>query len=1076
MTRLAGVTGTLFPTHFLAEAIPAAADLQNRQRFLRWWEGVERLCGPASGLRALFDLVVVPLFDALGFRAEGVNVERTQAQAVLRTPGGARVALVLLPWAGTGRAIWRDALRAACDARAAWCFVVSPPLVSLVDARGSATRRAMDFRLPDVLGGGFAVFKTLASASAFDTSQTPSEGTALEGLLAAAATFQARVREDLQEGVADALAALESVLASGRRDESLVLVYRILFLMFAESRDLLPRTHPVYGQSYSVGSLCRTALGGGRGLWEGLAAITRLARAGCRADELIVYPFNGALFARETAPALEQRRSARPLGRHTRARDEAMARALVALGYRRGGAGHEEISYADLGVEQLGAVYERVLAPGVRKETGTFYTPQALAEFVVRRALWPLVSGATPDAILALRVLDPAMGSGAFLVAACRYLAAAYERALIEDGRASPADVDEDARAAFRRLIAERCLFGVDRNPTATQLARLSLWLTTLAAGRPLTFLDHRLRSGNSLVGTTPDDLWRSRAPRKVVGRPDMSLFGTQTWEESVGAIVRPLIDMCSRPDDSVQAVRAKESTWRHLVGEQSPVHTWRMACDLWCAQWFGPRGSEASGAETRAAIDAIIRQDRTLPAGHLARLLHRAAEARQGEGFFHWPLEFPDVFHDEHGSRLSNPGFDAIIGNPPWEMVRHDAQRATDAGARTGSGSQLVRFVRESGAYDACDRGHVNLYQPFVERSLALTRRGGRIGLVLPWSFATDEGTAALRRRILAGCRQQTIVGLDNARGLFPIHRGLRFLATTFTHGPGTEEIRGRFGVMTAEEIEGLPAYEDGSEPTRYPVRLTAAAIARTGGGTGRIADIRRPEDLVLVERLTSAFPALGSASGWGVRFGRELNATEDRRHFGTRGLTVIEGKHLDRFTVHANDSSVRLPAARARALLPDARYRRPRLGYRDVSGVGNRWSLIAAVIPARVVTTHTIFCLRSRHSRDEMDLLAALFNSYVLNAIVRMWMGSHVTTSLVESLPVPRRRGSAIERRIIRLSQRLRTGRANAHTEAALQGAVARFYELDVGTFRSVLTAFPRVPAEDRERAATALAGLWC
>jgi hypothetical protein len=749
-----------------------------------------------------------------------------------------------------------------------------------------------------------------------------------------------------------------------------------------------------------------------------------------------------------------------------------MGRALVALGYRRGASGHEEISYADLGVEQLGAVYERVLAPGVRKETGTFYTPQALAEFVVRRTLWPLVSGATPEGILALRVLDPAMGSGAFLVAACRYLAAAYERALIEDGRASATDLDEDARAAIRRQIAERCLFGVDRNPTATQLARLSLWLTTLAAGRPLTFLDHRLRTGNSLVGTTPDDLWRTRKLR-TGNQPETPLFEAQSWEQSVGAVVRPLTDMCSHPDDSVEAVRAKESTWRRLAGEHSPIHRWRLACDLWCAQWFGSGGPGPSGAEIRAGIDAVVRQDRTLPAAHLARLLHRAAEAREREGFFHWPLEFADVFHDEHGVRLSNPGFDAIIGNPPWEMVRHETRRAADTAARAEAGSQLVRFVRESGAYAACDRGHVNLYQPFLERSLALTRRGGRVGLVLPWGFATDEGTAALRKRILSSCRRQTIVGLDNARGLFPIHRGLRFLATTFTHGPGTEEIRARFGVMTAEEIESLPASEDGSEPTQYPVRLTPATVARTGGGTERIADIRRRADLILIERLTAAFPALGSTAGWNARFGRELNATEDRRHFERRGLRVIEGKHLDRFVVQAAGSSTRLPAARARALLPDARHLRPRLGYRDVSGVGNRWSLIAAVIPARVVTTHTIFCLRSRHSRDDMDLLAALFNSYVLNAIVRMWMGSHVTTSLVESLPVPRRRRSAIERRIIRLSQRQRTGRAKAHTEAELQAAVAGFYELDEGTFRSVLEGFPRVPAEDRERAAEALAG---
>src|SRR6185436_3613309 len=126
-----------------------------------------------------------------------------------------------------------------------------------------------------------------------------------------------------------------------------------------------------------------------------------------------------------------------------------------------------------------------------RKQTGTFYTPQSLAEFVVRRTLAPLVRNATTDDILALRVVDPAMGSGAFLVAACRYLSRAYESALIDEGRCAETDLDAETRAGIRRAIAVRCLAGVDRNPVAVQLARLSLWLTSLARDKPLTFLDH---------------------------------------------------------------------------------------------------------------------------------------------------------------------------------------------------------------------------------------------------------------------------------------------------------------------------------------------------------------------------------------------------------------------------------------------------------------------------------------------------------------------------------------------------------------------------------------------------------
>src|SRR5262249_39711249 len=150
---------------------------------------------------------------------------------------------------------------------------------------------------------------------------------------------------------------------------------------------------------------------------------------------------------------------------------------------------------------------------GLRKATGTFYTPQPIAEYVVRRTLAPLAATASSDRLLSLRIIDPSMGSGAFLVAACRYLAGAYEAALVREGQVHPGDVDDDDRASMRRLIAERCLYGVDLNPMAVQLARLSLWLATLAADRPLSFLDHRLLTGDSLLGAWLANLKQPPAP-----------------------------------------------------------------------------------------------------------------------------------------------------------------------------------------------------------------------------------------------------------------------------------------------------------------------------------------------------------------------------------------------------------------------------------------------------------------------------------------------------------------------------------------------------------------------------------
>ena len=245
-------------------------------------------------------------------------------------------------------------------------------------------------------------------------------------------------------------------------DESLIVIYRVLFLLFAEARGLVPSWHPVYRDGYTIEALRRQlrdpATPGG--LWEALQAISRLAQRGCRAGTLRVPPFNGRLFSPANAPLADST----PLD------DRVVSRALGALTTRKGPRGPEPISYADLGVEQLGAVYEHLLdydlaggaaapaalvATGRRKATGSFYTPRSLTEFLVRRTLAPIVHDAASERILALRVLDPAMGSGAFLVAACRYLATAYEQALVREGVLAAADVVEDDRARFRRAIAQ---------------------------------------------------------------------------------------------------------------------------------------------------------------------------------------------------------------------------------------------------------------------------------------------------------------------------------------------------------------------------------------------------------------------------------------------------------------------------------------------------------------------------------------------------------------------------------------------------------------------------------------------
>src|SRR6185436_100704 len=311
---------------------------------------------------------------------------------------------------------------------------------------------------------------------------------------------------------------------------------------------------------------------------------------------------------------------------------------------------------------------------GRRKATGTFYTPRALTEFMVRRALAPLVHERGPDDVLALRVVDPAMGSGAFLVAACRYLASAYEAALIRSSGLSASDFDEHDRAGFRRAVAQRCLFGVDINPMAVQLGRLSLWLATLARDRPLTFLDHHLRAGNSLVGATLENVLQ--APQRRGARrqsAQLPLFDLDRADNDLSHVIGRRLSLANDPGDTIEEVRSKERLLLSLRQPGAPLMTWHRIADLWCNAWFAHASTGRAQIPFGSLVDELLGRGASLP-DHISRpFLNQASETARREQFFHWPLEFPEVFHDEHGRPSARPGFDAVIGNPPWDMLRRD-------------------------------------------------------------------------------------------------------------------------------------------------------------------------------------------------------------------------------------------------------------------------------------------------------------------------------------------------------------------------------------------------------------------
>jgi hypothetical protein len=1027
-----------------------------------WSDRRDASLGPAAGIRAIADVAVLPLLKILGFAIERRVDEGARVILDAVTPSRLRVPVIVVAWNESIDRAWRDTVVEGVRTDARWCFCCNGTALRIVDGHHTWSRHYLEFDL------------TLAprDASARTVLWSLARAAAVSGeppFLDRASTLSARhgtaVCKALGDGVLEALELLLTALASRRGygplvlfDQSLTVLYRVLFLLFAEARGLVPMWHPIYRDRYSIEAIVTTLLAGRpcRGIWQAVLAISRLAHAGCSAGELKVTPFNGRLFAPVHSAAFDR----------ARIDDRVMGAAVMAIGTTASAPiGRTRISYKDLDVEQLGAVYERVLdyepvrlrqgrvalrpdqpvpagrrAPDAephlsrtgdaRRSTGSFYTPRTVTAFLVRRTLEPLVRDRDAQQILQLRILDPAMGSGAFLVAACRFLASAVEARLVLEGRWHEGDIDPAERAALRREIAQRCLFGVDLNPMAVQLARLSIWLATLASDKPLTFLDHHLVTGNSLIGATLDDVWRQPTRgRGKTRRPDLlPLFADMSAAPVLQEAVRTRLKLARDPDDSAALVHTKEKTLAALHAPQSPLGRWLAVLDLWCAGWFWDEGAAPDSGLFKELVARLLGSPAALPARSTDRFLEHSATIARHHRFLHWRFTFPEAFMDEGGEPRADAGFDAIVGNPPWDMVRGDSG---DAGVRAGrrlEARQFTDFAREAGIYRVESRAHVNRYQLFVERAIQLARPGGRIGLVLPSGIATDTGAAPLRQHLFDRADVDTVTGLDNRGGIFPIHRSLRFVLLTATAGRPTRDIACRFGVRRTADLENPNEYS--------PVRISRSLAERLSGPDDLgIPEVATERDLRILEKVASRAPWLGAADGWNVHFGRELNATDDSAAFvpftgSAAARPVLEGKQIEPFRVSTTTCRYEWPdrnAARTSTVREGATKRVPRrarLAYRDIASATNRLTLIAAIVPPRAVTTHTLFCLKTPISLDAQHVLCALLNSFVANYLIRMRVNTHVTVALVSRLPVPLvRSGDEAFARLASLSRALKS-----------------------------------------------------
>jgi len=804
---------------------------------------------------------------------------------------------------------------------------------------------------------------------------------------------------------------------------TLVLLYRLLFISYAEDRNLLPAGSEPY-DDYSLRHMRdeierRTDMEDTfsdrrtnfyRHLLDLFDAINR------GDDSIGIPPYNGGLFSPERHPFLN---------RHAIA-DAYLAPALDALSRVQRDGRKLYVNYRDMDVRRLGSIYEGLLEYRLcintdgnlvlehdtyaRKNTGSYYTHDDLVQLCIRQSLAPLLDAhldrfgdaadklrheKTPkaerrkqleklspaSAALSLRVCDPAMGSGHFLVAVVDWLAdevlvrmeleteagafcdyvspleariGEIRRHVLDEAARHGWKVDEsklEDRHIVKRMVLKRVIFGVDINPMAVELAKLALWLHSFTMGAPLSFLDHHLKCGNSLVGVDPKALTEALSAATLFGGRFQGIYNAASFMEHIAEL------------SDADIADVKQSAEFYSQAQQTIEPLWK-ALDVYCAHdfliplakkaqkgWGSPRQlleatkgdplKVAAGEEPLHADDEALRQS--------------ALDAAARQRFLHWKLAFPEVWF-EHGRPRTDPGFDVILGNPPWDRIKlqeneffalrdPNVAHAATASERkrlikllplsnidlyeeyqqaSGDAMRMARHARDCGEFPYLAGGDPNLYALFVERGMSLLRKDGHMSLVVPSGIVADKEKARFFARMVEAGRVVSVYDFENKKVFFPeVHASFKFCVFTLrgvTIGTAAHNglpYEGHVGQglvpcqisgtqKTAPRNEKPPIrcgfflhHVDETKDKERTFELAPDDLARINPNTKTLPVFRTRRDAELTRSIYEKVPALirrddkgyAVANPWGVRFLRMFDMTNDSHLFRTTAALEAAG-----------------------------------------------------------------------------------------------------------------------------------------------------------------------------------------
>jgi hypothetical protein len=785
----------------------------------------------------------------------------------------------------------------------------------------------------------------------------------------------ARALLNLQHGVAAALQELgtgfvahpsnsalrETLAAATDADRDLQrallrIAYRLIVLFVVEDRDLLHRSdvrssaRTMYADYFSTARLRRLAaepIGGWHtDLWEAHQIVTD-ALAGEGLTALGLSGLGASLFSRDALSILVD----------AKLPNRALLAAVRALsqiddpvtGLPR------PVDYRNLDSEELGGMYEGLLAytpryhadervftldvstGNERKKSGSYYTPSDLIALVLDEALDPLIdeaarSSSPEQALLDLTVVDPACGSGHFVVAAARRIASVL--ATVRTGETEP------TLAALRTATAdviERCVYGVDLNDLAIEITKVALWLEAFDADRPFPFLDAHFRVGNALLGTTPellrhnipdtafvplgddDKTWTSKLKARnksecEADQDQLSLsFGPEALNVDTSQFTKAAREADTGVVASVAALRARADAWRRLESDPDLVAA-KLVADAWCAAFVQTKtGATRSGQGiTHATVKVLSETPESVPDSIITQV---SALARQYR-FFHWHLEFPGIFTVPNDGSADSAtgwtgGFSCVVGNPPWEALQledkqffgnlghDDIENATNADLRkkmiaklADSNPDLFQLYNSArrqsdatthlvrgGRYPLTAQGKINTYSVFAETMRTVLSSDGAAGIITPTGLATDKNTAPFFADTLSNHRLYAFYDFENEAKIFrDVDHRVRFAVTAMTGAQRTVR-RTKFAFLN-RHISDVPE-------KRF--QLAANEVLALNPNTGTLPMFRTRRDADITLGIYSRHPVLirdGDPDGnqWGLSFSQGLfNMSSDAGLFQT-------------------------------------------------------------------------------------------------------------------------------------------------------------------------------------------------